>query len=456
MKVTFVNPNYEEPRVLKFLGLPSIPLGFSIVAGCVEKAGHEVTVIDAFGYKYSVAQTIAELKKTKPEITAISCVTCNVDLGIKIAQAARTFSRVVIGGTHPSLMPESVIDYADIVVYGEGEETFPDILSGKKLADIPGVMYKSDGKIMKTSPRPPIKDLDTLPFPARHLFPMHKYKQFGTMLLATMLTSRGCPHRCSYCTISRLYPQWRGRSAENVTSEMEFLVKNYKVKGISIVDEDFLVESQRAYDICDGIEKKNIKVWWGMQTRVDRIPEVDTLKRFNAAGCEFVLFGVESSRERTMKNLNRDIPNHKFIEAVKKCREAGMRVAVSALLGFPGENEEDILNTIKFVLELGPEYVFYGVPTPFPGTDFYRYCRDNDLIKEKNLLKYTIMSPIIETGDISLKQSRKLLNKAYRQFYFRPVYLSKRMVYELRKLDKDTLKGFIRWSLGGFLDSRQW
>jgi anaerobic magnesium-protoporphyrin IX monomethyl ester cyclase len=456
MRVTLVNPNYDEPRVLKFLGLPSIPLGLGCLAACVENAGYEVTVVDAFGYKYSVEQTIEEVRKTKPDVTGISCVTCNVDYGIKIAQEVRKFSKVLMGGTHPSLVPESVVDYADVIMYGEGEETILEILSGKDIHEIDGVIFKENGNVIKTPKRKPIENLDTVPFPARHLFPMHKYRQFGTMLFATMLTSRGCPMRCDYCTISHLFPEWRGRSPENVVDEMELLVKQYNVKGISFVDEDFLVDPERAHKICDEIERRKLKLWWGIQTRVDRIPNVDTLKRFNAVGCECLLFGVESSKEKTMKNLNRFISNNLFFEAVRKGKESGMRVAVSSILGFPGETVEDVKNTINFVMKLNPDYVFFGVPTPFPGTRFYHQCKENDLIKENNLLKYTIMSPIVETELISLKELRKLLNHAYRRFYFRPLHMAKRMLYEFKKLDRDTLKSFVKWSFGGFMDSKRW
>jgi len=426
------------------------------LAACIENAGYDVSVVDAFGFKYSVEQTIEEVKKTKPDITGISCVTCNVDYGIKIAQEVRKFSKVIMGGTHPSLVPESVVDFADVVMYGEGEETILEVLSGKNLREIDGVIFKENGKIIKTSPRKPIDNLDTIPFPARHLFPMHKYRQFGTMHFATMLTSRGCPMRCNYCTISHLFPEWRGRSPENIVDEMEQLVKQYNVKGISFVDEDFLVDMERAFKICDEIERRNLKLWWGMQTRADRVPDIDTLKRFNAAGCECLLFGVESSKEMTMKNLNRYISNNMFFDAVKKGKESGMRVAVSSILGFPGETVEDVKNTIEFVLKLDPDYVFFGVPTPFPGTRFYQQCKESDIIKENNLLKYTIMSPIVETDLISLKELRKLLNQAYRRFYFRPIHMARRMFFELKKLDKDTLKSFVKWSFGGFIDSKRW
>ncbi len=455
MRVTLVNPSYDEPRVLKFLGLPSIPLGYGCVAASLEKAGHEVTVVDGFAYRQTPEKTIQALKETHPDVTGISCVTCNVDYGIQIAQAAREFSRVIVGGTHPSLVPESVVDCADVVVCGEGEQTMQELLSGARLETVDGILFKSGGKVVRTKPRSPVENLDTVPFPARHLFPMERYRQFGTMLLATMLTSRGCPMRCSYCTISQLYPTWRGRSPENVVEEIELLVKEYRVKGISIVDEDFLVDFDRAWRICELIEAKQLRVWWGMQTRVDRIPEVDVLKRFFAAGCEFVLFGVESANERTMKGLNRNIPNERFLAAAQKCQQAGMRIAVSAILGFPGETEADALETVRFVLKLNPEYAFFGVPTPFPGTRFHEYCEQNGLIRERDLRKYTIMSPIVETDVLPLERSRKLLDCAYRKFYYRPLYITKRSIAEMKRLDRDTLKSFIRWTFGGLRDCKE-
>ncbi len=456
MRVTLVNPNYDEPRVLKFMGLPSIPIGLAYVAATLEQAGHEVKVVDAFGFKYNVEKTVEEAIKTDPEFIGISCVTCNIDYGKQIAEKLRARFPVAIGGTMPSLEPDTVVDYADYIMYGEGEKTFVELLSGKDPEEIDGLMFKKDGKVIKTNPRIPEENLDSIPFPARHLFPMHKYKLFGPMSMATMMTSRGCPMTCNYCSISHLFPSWRGRSAKNVVDEMEFLIEQYKVKGISFVDEDFLVDLPRALEICDEIENRNLKVWWGMQTRADRVPDLETMKRFNRAGCECLLFGIESVQEKTMKNLNRDISNDLFFRAVKLGRASRMRVAVSSILGFPGETIADAKATVNFVLKLDPDYVFFGVPTPFPGTRFYESCKQEGLIKEKNLLRYTIMSPILETEEIKLADGKKLLNYAYRKFYFRPIKMLQRVVSEVKKLDKETFKGFFKWSFDGFFDSQKW
>lgn len=456
MRVTLVNPNYDEPRVLKFMGLPSIPIGLAYVAATIEQAGHKVKVIDAFGYKYDVKKTVEETLKTNPEFVGISCVTCNIDYGKLIAKHIRKQVPVAIGGTMPSLDPKAIIRYADYVMCGEGEITFVELLSGKDPEQIDGLMFRKNGKIIKTNPRTPEKDLDKIPFPARHLFPMHKYKLFGPMSMATMMTSRGCSMACNYCSISQLFPSWRGRSAKNVVDEMEFLINQYKVKGISFVDEDFLVDLPRALEICDEIERRKLKVWWGMQTRADRVPDLNTMKRFYHAGCECLLFGIESVQEKTMKNLNRDISNHLFFRAVRLGRASGMRVAVSSILGFPGETIKDAKATIDFVMKLDPDYVFFGVPTPFPGTRFYESCESQGLIKEKDLRRYTIMSPIIETKEISMQDGTKLLNYAYRKFYFRPIKMIQRVVSEIKKLDKDTFQGFFKWSIGGFFDSKKW
>lgn len=456
MKITLVNPHYEEPQVLKFLGLPSIPLGFACVAASLEQAGHEVKVIDAFGEKLTTEQTIARLRASAPEVTGISCVTCNVDIGRQIAKAAQDFSMVVVGGTHPSLIPESVTDVCDVVVVGEGERAFPELVTCKSLHDVRGLVFRENGQIIRTPKRPPITDLDSVPFPARHLFPMDCYKQFGVMALATMLTSRGCPMKCSYCTISQLFPAWRGRSPKNVVDEMELLVKDYHVKGISLVDEDFLYDVDRADRICDEILRRKLKMWWGMQTRADRLPDLPFLKKMRRAGCEFALFGIESVSEQTMKDLNRHLSVDAIVRAFKVCKEAGMRTAGSAILGFPGETEADALATVRFVKGLDPSYVFFGVPTPFPGTVFHEQCEEKGWIKERNLLKYTIMSPIIETEQISLTTAAKILHQAYRSFYFRPRYLVRRMIYELSRLDIDTLKGFMKWSMAAFFDTKRW
>lgn len=457
MKITFVNPYYQEPLVLKYLGLPSIPLGFAYVIAVMEQAGYQVEVIDAFGYKLSTAQTIEELKKTKPDVTAITAVTCNIDIAKEIALEARKFSLVIMGGTQISLDPECVVDYCDYAVAGEGEKTLPELLSASNKEEVKGIIFKKDGKIISTPLRPFTECLDELPFPARHKFPLHRYRQFGVMPLGTMLSSRGCPHGCAYCTIGTLFPTWRGRSPKNVVDEMEELVHRFDCRGISFADEDFLLSKERAQAIAEEILRRGLKVMWGIQTRTTNIGEKDLelLKSLRRAGCQFALFGIESARVGTMKKLRRDIKLKTIQTAFETCKKADMRTAGSAILGFPGETKEDARFTVKFVKELDPCYAFFGVATPFPGTPFYQICRDSNIIKERNLRKYTIMSPVLETETISSKQANQLLNMAYRSFYFRPSYILRRIFYELFRLDRNTTKGFLKWSWGLSLDSKK-
>ena len=131
MKITFVNPNYDEPRVLKFMGLPSIPLGMAIVAACVEQAGFEVNVVDAFGYRHSIEKTIEEVKKTKPDYVGISCVTCNIDYGIQIAQALRPQAKVILAGTHPSLDPKPSLSLQILLFSEKGRKLWLKFFKGK-------------------------------------------------------------------------------------------------------------------------------------------------------------------------------------------------------------------------------------------------------------------------------------------------------------------------------------
>ena len=460
MRVTLVNPDYPIPENLKYLGMPGIPLGLGYIASMLLEAGHQVSVVDGFGELLSVPETIERVRETDPEVVGISCVTANVDWGKEIARALRPQARVFIGGVEPSIHPLWVVDECDVVVQGEGEHTVLELLSGKDWSDILGITYRDPqtGQIVQTPPRPQIEDLDALPLPARDLFPLHskRYRMFGTVPFGTISSSRGCPMGCVYCATSRLYTRWRGRDPIRVVDELELLINEYDTRMVAFVDEDVMFDAERVDRICDEVLRRKLRLYWGIETRVDRVRDLDLMRKLARAGCGFVFFGVESVSQKTLQSMKKRIVPTDTERAFQLCRQAGVRTVASTIIGYPGEDEADAMATVEFCKRIGASYAFFGLPTPFPGTPFRQQCEENGWIVERDLSRYNVMTPIIDTPQLPYEKAAPLLRRAHLSFYFRPFYVLHRILYELTRLDRHTLADFVRWSLITFARTKSW
>lgn len=460
MRVTLVNPDYPIPENLKYLGMPGIPLGLAYLASMLLGAGHQVAVVDGFGELLTIPQTIERVQETQPEVVGISCVTANVNWGIEIARALRSQAQVFMGGVEPSNNPKWVVDACDVVVRGEGEYTILELLSGKDWRDIRGITYRDPqtGQIVQTPPRSMIEDLDALPLPARRLFPLDskRYRMFGTVPFGTICSSRGCPMGCVYCATSKLYPRWRGRDPIKVVDELELLINEYDTRMVAFVDEDVMFDAERVDRICDEILRRKLRLYWGIETRVDRVRDPDLLHKLARAGCGFIFFGVESVSRDTLRSMKKRIVPSDTERAFQLCRKAGIRTVASTIIGYPGEDAGDAMATVEFCKRIGASYAFFGLPTPFPGTIFRQQCEENDWIVERDFSRYNVMTPIIDTPQLPIKEAVPLLRRAHLSFYFRPFYVFQRILYELTRLDRHTLADFVRWSLATFIRTRSW
>ena len=428
MKVLLINPPYNSSKY-KFIGLVAPPLGIAYIAAVLETGGIEVKIIDAPAAEIDFETIRNEIKNYSPDIVAITSVTPTISSALKIAEISKKVcprALTVLGGYHPTFTHNELLknDYIDVVVLGEGEYTMLELVqavnNGEDLRKVKGIVCKN----FKTPPREIIEDLDSIPFPARHLLPMDDYKIMNMKFpIGTLISGRGCPYHCSFCASSAMHGhKLRLRSSKNVVDEMEHLIEDHNAEILAFMDDTFTLNKKRVYDICDDLKERKIDNYWGCTARVDTISN-DLLKKMKDAGCITLLLGVESADQQTLDELNKQTTINRIKKTFELTKKHGVRTIASVALGMPGDTRKSIENTIKFVKSLEPNYAIFSLATPYPGTDFYMKSIEGNLIKTDDWSKFSLLTPVMETVDCSLEELKKLQKKAFREFYARPFYL---------------------------------
>ncbi|MDP3623825.1 MAG: radical SAM protein [Methanobacteriaceae archaeon] len=431
MKVLMINP----PHILskyKFIGLVAPPLGISYIAAVLEENDIDVSIIDASAMEMDWDELEKEIENASPDVIGITALTPTIENAIttaKIAKKVMPESKIILGGYHPTFTFKELLEYdfLDIIMIGEGEYSMLELVksldNGSDLRDVKGIATKD----FVTPTRKIIEDLDTLPFPARHLLPMDEYKILNVKLpTGTMISGRGCPYQCSFCSSAAMHgKKLRMRSAENVVDEIEHLINDHNTKMIAFMDDTFTINKKRVENICNEMKERDLDIFWGCTTRVDTLSK-SLMEKMSDSGCITLFMGVESADQQILDSINKKTTINKVKSAFEMARKYDMRTVASVVLGMPGDSRENILKTIKFVKNLNPNYAIFSLATPYPGTLFYKQAVSQNLIKVNDWSKYTLLSPVLETMDCSLEELKKLQKKAFRSFYLRPNYLIKK------------------------------
>lgn len=428
---------------------PKCPnLGLGIIAAVIEKLGYDVKILDCFGLELTEKQVAEELERHKPKLVLLGAVTANFRLAMSILKKAREINHAVIniiGGPHVTVNPESAFEESGVVDYAvinEAEETIVELLghiykkSATPLSEIKGIMYLDSGKNkVRTAERPVVKNLDALPMPAYHLFPMEKYHSYGWLNLGrkftTMSTSRGCPFKCIFCQSSIQAKYWRQRSPEKVFEEIKLLYDVYGIRHIYFQDDEFTVNHKRVIEICNKIGEAKLDLAWECLARVNHMDD-ELLAAMSNAGCRSIIFGVETGYEEGFKKINKPITCDMVVNAVRIAQKHGIMVKASFIMGFPWEGEEELKATIKFAKKVDADITFFNVLNPYPGTPVYAEVMENQLFEQPENFDNHIIhgtDPLIRTTKLTSRQLRYWTGRAVLEFYLRPSYI-------LRKLSK--------------------
>ncbi len=363
------------------------PLSLAYLAGTLEKEGIEVQILDFLVSRYNPAKLRQKLDEYRPQLVGATCVTLTYKVAARILRVCKNFDPnivTVIGGPHASFTLEETLlraPWIDVIAIGEGDRTLAELAKavegGKDLRQVAGIAFSEEGAVVRTAPRPFIEDLDKLPLPARHLLPMAKYRALGCP--STMITSRGCPYSCIFCSANAMFGRKvRFRDPGLVVDEIEMLDRNFDFLQINIVDDTFTVNHNHAGQVCEEILRRNIKTRWSAYARVDTMTK-DLAELMKRAGCTWVVFGVESADEGILKTIKKGITPDKVRSGVKIATDAGLKVFNSFIFGLPGETPDTVGKSMSFAEELDYNYgagFGFHILAPMPGTVLYERAKD--------------------------------------------------------------------------------
>jgi len=437
----------------------NLPLGLMYIAAVLDKAGYKVEILDAFmtdslfqkngdtlivGMPYEKIKE--EIRRRKPDIVGIANpFTCQVEHAIKIGNIVKEVDPsilTVVGGPHVTVVPAEFLEEAkniDIAVIGEGEHTILDIVKffegTKEIGDVQGIAYRKDGKIKQNSPRPFIKNLDELPFPAYHLVDMEQYlspkkieyRSFKDRAIS-MITSRGCPFNCNFCSVHlHMGKMFRAHSVNYVINHIEHVVNRYGVKTIFFEDDNLTFDLKRFEAICDKILERGIRFNWETPNgiRGDYLT-FNLLKKMKKSGCQSVFFGIESGDQFVLDNIiDKSLNLKEVVKVAKMCKDIGLKTAAFYIIGFPGEKKENMLKTVELALRLKRDFdvgMLLHVATPSCGTRLYEECKKKGYIQE-NLpprafaeVRQTWGIPLIRTEDFAPMEVKEIASMAVRRY----------------------------------------
>lgn len=406
------------------IGIKTPPLGLAYIAAVLREHGHRVKIIDLAVEKINWRN----YPYHEFDLVGISADTLRYPSALKIAEAVKEKgSRVVFGGPHPTFSDKECLEsgLVDWVVRGEGEYSLLRLVEslerGEPLEEVKSLSYLSKGKLVANPPAPFIKDLDSLPFPTRDLLPLDLYThKLEKRYAANMITSRGCPFNCEFCSSSQFSGiHWRPRSPENILEELDLLHNKYGYRAVTIFDDNFTLNPQRVERICQKLLRKNWELVWYAESRVDTVVRNPRLIQLMAkAGLKELFLGFESASQEVLDKYGKKLKVEEAFKAMEILRRNKVKVIGAFILGALNENKEMIKHTIDMAKKLNPHQVQFTILTPYPGTRLYEKVKDRLLTKDWNF--FTGSEPVIKLDGLKPKELKGLFNKSYLSFYGRP------------------------------------
>lgn len=413
--VLLIKPAYKD----SYYQYTDLSAGLGYIAHALDRAGIENHFVD-MGVNTNISFLFDEIKKLKPDMIGISMMSYRFKDTYKlIGEIKKSFSNIMIvaGGPHISMFRNETLHDCSELDFGvvlEGDETIVDLCNNIDYPyKVKGLIYRHDNEVLYTGDREYIRDLDDIGFP--------KYRDFniGTYDFITIVTSRGCPYKCTFCPV--LYTigtKFRYRSAESVVEEVEYWYKK-GLRKFEFGDDNFTLKRSRVYEICNLIEEKKlvgIEIGLGNGIRADRV-NYDMLRRMKDVGFSYVAFGVEGGNDKMLDVLRKGESIKQIETGVKAAIDVGFPVQLFFLLGSPGETEDDVIDSVNFALKYPVIDVrFYNI-LPFPTTELYAYLEEHDLFirdprKHLQDSSHWFFKPVFETPELSEGDRIRLLEWA--------------------------------------------
>lgn len=460
MKVLLVNPPHsfspENPLGRSGLSLP--PLGLLSVAAFLRESvpGVELKVVDWPGAKLTAAGFESAVAEFGPDVAGVSVYAGTFTASVLAAKTIKNIRRgcfVAAGGHHATSRPADCLKKGfDAVVTGEGERTFCDLVkrlaAGETPAGLPGLLLEPGDA--PTRPEP--LEMDSLPFPARDLLDLSAYRPalFGYRRLpvTSMVTSRGCPYACGFCSKSVFGSVYRAQSPGRVLAEIKELAGKYGIREITFQDDTFTADRGRILKLCTLLKESGLDLGWSCMTRVDLV-DPELLTAMKSAGCFSIAFGIDGAGDGSCGLMNKGFDLGRAKTAVAEARVAGIETRGYYIFGYPGETLPSLEASLARILEINTDHVFFAFAHPFFDTDLYREAKEKGLLEisdEELLDSHDNSEPLIKVPGASREELKKFYKRAYLKYYLRPRPLLRRLSSARGLADSlRALLYFVRW-----------
>ena len=432
--VVLANPPYPEdvPQAV------FIPLGISYLTAVLEQNGYEVDVVDCQVSRSSQKELEDKFKSLNPSIVGVTAATVTYYPALQILKAAKAALPncvSMIGGPHVTVLDKRTFAESsdvDIVIRGEGEQTMLELAqlvsdgNMKSLSEVAGITFKKNGQVFRTPDRPFLEDIDVLPYPAHKHFDVSKYRINGKLYMP-IITSRGCPFNCAFCLASKMCGKgFRARKPSRVVDELEWLRDTFGAGAFAFYDDTFTFDLGRAIAICDEMKARKFDLPWDCRTRVDRVSK-ELLTKLRSTNCQLIHFGVESGSQQMLNTMRKGTTVEQNANAIKLAKESDILVAISLVIGYPGETPEMLQQTIDFIHETKPDYVYMCEAVPYPGTQLYDYIKELGLELSENWNQYHEQTQVFKNTLLPLEKLEETKKALYDSFFTPAYYLRKRV-----------------------------
>ncbi len=419
MKIGLLRPKYKTHLITP-------PLGLGYVSSYLKSRGWQTKIVDGLNLGLDNDELVRRVSDC--DIVGITCLSA---FYLEVADLSRKLKKnnkiVVLGGVHPSILPEQSLkdSQADYVVVGEGEITFDELLvsleKGEK-PELPGIYYLGQKNFR---PRELLPELDALPFPDWEGMDPRNYQKapHGALIknfpVAPVVTTRGCPYACKFCASPSFWGQrLRARSPKKVVEEIEYLVRDFGVREIHFEDDNLTLRREHVRAICNLILEKNIKISWATPNgiRADQV-DAEILALMKKAGCYYVVFGIESGNQVILENINKKETLSDIEKAVKLAHGLGMLTQGFFIFGLPGETEATIKNSIEFAKKIPLDRAQFLILDLLPGSALWQEHKEE---YAPDYRKESYHEPTWVPSSVSAEILKKWQPIAFRSFFFRP------------------------------------
>lgn len=445
MKVLLIAPFLSSKDTgwarLGKIGPKSEPLNLAYLGAALKQHNYQVKILDCEALQYTQTEVEQYLGENSYDVIGVTMLTPTYPQALEVIKTVKRVasqSVLIVGGAHPTILPKETMEHnpeIDYAVIGEGEITIIELLEGiehkRPLPGIKGIAYRNnENEVVITPPREFISDLDMVPIPDRSLLPMEIYRPsisyYEKLPAYIILTARGCPYRCTYC--SKIFGNhYRHHSVDRIVKEMKILIEQYGAKEILFRDDTFTIDKKFINQLCRRIIEEDLhrKIRWSCMTRVNLIQQ-DLLKTMKKAGCWGIHYGVESGSQRLLDIIRKGITLDQVRDAFRWTKEAKIKSRAFFMLGLPTETPAESEQTIQFAKELDAHWTQFTITTPYPGTELYYIAKEHGELKSIDWKRYytwagfTNQDLVYVTSGRTSDELKNTQKRALKEFYFRP------------------------------------